>query len=709
MKGQRMSGSVKPRRVAALVTWYLALLAVLGTAGLAGEAMAQAPAGGEKHISVSLVPESLTPAAGTTTTLAISMRPQPGWHGYWRTPGDTGLAAKASWTLPAGVTAGDPAYPVPGMLVIDGLMNHVYDKPYALLVPLTLPRGLVTGTKLPVHLKLTYLVCTEQVCVPEIATVATDLTVGDGAADPAVQGRFAAWRKALPRPLGGEGRFAVEKGRFRLAVPVPAGVTLKTPHLFVENQDAVSFAAPQTFSRNGDTLIIETAAGAAAPALFKGVLDIGDGAGIDIVARPGAVPAAGSSIAGQGGSAGQSVLMLTLVSFAGAMLGGLILNVMPCVFPILSLKALSLARSGEDHGAARREAVAYAAGVIVVCVGLGALILALRAAGDQVGWAFQLQKPGVIFGLILLAGAIGFNLAGLFEFSAMTAGSDLASKSGAAGAFWTGALAAFVATPCTGPFMAAALGVALVLPLAAALLVFVGLGLGLALPFLAIGFIPALRRRLPKPGAWMNTFRHVLAVPMFVTSVGLAWVLGNQVGANGIVVSLIALLVLTLGLWAMGLRQRAMKGGAWIPATAAALLAIGIGLMLPGAEARDQARSAPIAGVERFDPVRLAALRAANTPVFLYMTADWCLSCKVNEKAAIERSETREAYAKAGVVTMVGDWTDGNAAISTFLETHGRSGVPLYLWYAPGKEAQVLPQILTPGFLAGLAKQTGKT
>ncbi len=271
-----------------------------------------------------------------------------------------------------------------------------------------------------------------------------------------------------------------------------------------------------------------------------------------------------------------------------------------------------------------------------------------------------------------------------------------------AGAFWTGALAAFVATPCTGPFMAAALGAALVLPVAAALVVFAGLGLGLALPFLALGYVPALRRRLPKPGAWMEVFRHILAVPMFLTALGLAWVLGNQTSANGVVVAVGAAMLLAIGLWITGRRQRRFKAGAWMPATVALVLAMGAITLVPRGGAKAVAEAT--ATSQPFDAAKLAALQAEGKPVFLYFTADWCLSCKVNEKTAIERAETQDAFRAAGVTTMVGDWTDGDAKIGKFLEEHGRSGVPLYLWYAPGKAPQELPQILTPGLLAGLAK-----
>jgi len=674
------------------------MMTVAALLGLATPAAAELAGSGGPHITASLVPESSQPAAGARTTLAISMVPQPGWHGYWRTPGDTGFPMKIDWTLPKSATVGDPAYPVPGTLVIAGLMNHVFEKPYALLVPLDVPAGLARGTTLPVSAKLDYLVCSPSICVPESATVSTTLTVGEGAPDATSAARFDAWRKALPRPLGSPAAFEAKDGKFRLAVPLPASVALNQPHLFAVTDGAVNYAAPQSFTRDGDTLIVETAAGASAPRNFEGVLSLGDGTGLSFSASPGAVPAAGSS----GGASSHGTLGLALIALVGAVLGGLILNIMPCVFPILSLKALSLAKAGGDERKVRREALAYTVGVILVCVALGGVILALKAAGTQVGWAFQLQDPRVILVLILLTSAIGFNLAGLFEFGAVSAGSELADKGGLAGAFWTGALAAFVAMPCTGPFMASALGVAIELPAAAALLVFVGLGVGFALPFLLIGYVPAFRRLLPKPGGWMETFKRILAVPMFLTALGLAWVLGHQTQTNGVVVGVGAAMLFALGLWLTGLRQRGFKAAAWVPAAVALLLAVGTIALLPPKETK---AAEATAAAQPFDAAKLAALQAEGKPVFLYFTADWCLSCKVNEKAAIERAETQEAFRKAGVVTMVGDWTDGDAAIGKFLEAHGRSGVPLYLWYAPGSsQPKELPQILTPGLLAGLAR-----
>ena len=667
----------------------------------------------ERHLAVSLVPESTQPSAGSDVTLAIMMRPQPGWHGYWHTPGDAGFAPKLTWMLPAGVSAGEAAYPLPGLLLIDGMMNHVYDHDYAILVPLHIPRDAAGGRPLPIRLKLAYLVCTRQICVPESADVSTSLTVGAGAKDESKAAAFASWRSALPTPLKQPVSFAIRDGKLRLAVPLSSESGVSDPHLFVDGPDIVDFSAHQSFSRNGNLLVVETKSGTTSPDGFDAVLGVNRTTGIAFHAQPGQVPANGAPLTNEAPRADHpkagNIVLLTLAAFGGAVLGGLILNVMPCVFPILSLKALNLARSGEDDGSARIEAIAYSAGVILVCVTLGSLILILRGAGNQIGWAFQLQSPSVIFALILLVGAIAFNLAGLFELTTVSAGSGLAARKGWSGAFWTGALAAFVATPCTGPFMAAALGAALVLPTVAALLIFVGLGVGLSLPFLAIGFVPAIRRALPKPGNWMITFRHALAIPMFVTALGLAWVIGSQAGSTGILLALAGMLIFSLGLWGTGLRQRAFKSYAWLPGVVMLLLALPLLAILPQTPSGAGARSATSgSSTLPFDAAKLAMLRAKGTPIFLYLTADWCLSCKVNERIAIDREATRSAFAKAGVVTMIGDWTGGDAAITRFLDQHGRSGVPLYLWYAPDKEAETLPQVLSSQFLINLANNAAR-
>jgi thiol:disulfide interchange protein len=402
------------------------------------------------------------------------------------------------------------------------------------------------------------------------------------------------------------------------------------------------------------------------------------------------VPAPAASPATAG-----NVWLATLIAFAGAVLGGLILNVMPCVFPILSLKALSLARAGGDERAARHEALAYTGGAIAVCLALGATILALRAGGSTVGWAFQLQDPRVVMLLLLLTVGIALNLAGTFEVPVP----QFVNRTGSAGgAFVTGALAAFVATPCAGPFMGVALGAALLLPWPAALAVFAGLGLGLALPFLLLGYVPALRRKLPKPGLWMDTLRRFLSIPMWLTAVALAWVLGRQAGVNGMALALLVSLGFAIVLWAAGRRQ--VRGRAFGVPSLAMLTAIAVaGVWL----IHDRPAQAAVAGPETFSEAKLAQLRAAGKPVFVYFTADWCLTCKVNERIAIDTDRVQASFKAKGVAALAGDWTNGDPVLGRFIEAHNRAGVPLYLFYpAGGSEPLILPQVLTPAMLEQL-------
>ncbi|MPT49331.1 MAG: thiol:disulfide interchange protein [Sphingobium sp.] len=691
------------------------------------------------HISARLEAETLSPAAGGRVTLAFVMEPEKGWHGYWANPGDAGKAMELEWGLPKGMVAGELRYPVPYGLLVAGLMNHVYKGRYALLTDLDIPVGLPVGTKLPVRVKAQWLACSDTVCVPEQADLALDLVVGhpDTQQDNA---SFDEYRRMLPRPLGGTAHFqATEAGGLRIAIPVPAGAKLSDLHFFPLTQGMKNHAAPQIIRRSGDSVVVELP-DFALPAnkTIEGVLRIGPEQGIAIGAQAGDVApidganlAAGVDGAEEGSEKGLfsadlsrslsekiaagevSLIRVALLSFLGALLGGLILNIMPCVFPILSLKAMSLLRSGaaaqtkDGNKRARREAWAYAAGVILSCVALGGIVLGLRAGGESVGWAFQLQSPAVIVVLLALSLAIAMNLAGLFALSPVSVDGTLATKQGLAGDFWSGVLVAFVATPCTGPFMATALGTAFLLPPLAALAIFAGLGVGLALPFLLLAYIPALRAKMPRPGLWMERVQRWLAVPMALTALGLLWLLYRQAGAMGLAIGVAVALVIGGILVLLGRRQRADTAANGVQGElaliCAGLLAVAVGAAVLGPMARssDHANLSGMAWSE----AALATARGGDMPVFLYFTADWCLSCKVNEAAAIDRAEVQSAFEKAGVQVMVGDWTRGDPDITRFLEEHGRSGVPLYLWYpAGGGEPKELPQILTPDMLRGLAE-----
>ncbi len=644
------------------------------------------------HIQPELLIEG--PAApGGKVTLAFLMKPSPGWHGYWQNPGDAGLGLSPSWTLPSGVTTGELAYPVPSTLIVSGLMNHVYEHDYAVLTVLTLPGDTKPGARLPIRVKLDWLACTDQVCVPEQAELNAEVLVATAAPpDP----RFDKWRAALPAPLGSPARFELEPGRIRIAVPLPQSVPLHDPHLFLTDHRVVDYAAVQTYSQQGDLLVIEIPRAKfepIAPARLGAVLRFDPaGNGVRLEARPGTVPHFPVKTRQE-----TPPLWLLLLS---ALAGGLLLNIMPCVFPILSLKALSLARAGESESHARAEGLAYTAGVVLACLALGVLLLALRAAGQEVGWAFQLQEPLVVAALLSLAVTITANLLGLFEFAVP----GFASEGSPQGAFATGLLAAFAATPCTGPFMAAAMGAALLLPVPQGLALFAALGFGLALPFLALAYLPRLRAMLPKPGAWMVRFRRLMALPMGLTALALIW-LANRAAGNSFALAavLVALVVIAL-LVLLGRRQRHgfAAGQRWWVGLLAVLAFASMGLPTMIREGNAEANS--ILPSKPFSEAALDAARTSGKPVFVYMTADWCLTCKVNEASALEREETRAAFERGGVIVLRGDWTRRDPAITRYLTAQGAAGVPLYMWYPAKGEPQQLPQVLTVAILTALVK-----
>ena len=635
-----------------------------------------------RGIEPTLVAEGPAPAGGEVD-LAIHMRPAAGWHGYWLNPGDAGLPMDVTWRLPPGVSAGPLRYPVPSRLTVAGLMNYVYERDYAVLVRLKVPAG-ASGT-IPIRADAHWLACTDKICVPEQGRLALDLAVGSGAPSRA---QFDAWRRALPRPLATPARFEVSGGKLIVGIPLPQSAGEGAPYLFPAVDGVVDYDAKQSFRRSGDTLVAELQRKPAGLRTFAGLIAFDNGAGYAFDAVPGKVPAGGTPIGGFGASA-------ILWAILGAISGGILLNLMPCVFPILALKALHLSRAGGDSAEAKRDALAYAAGAIVGTGALGVALLAIRAAGAQAGWAFQLQDPRTIMLLFLLAVAITANLLGLFELPV------LGGRAQPAGGFATGALAAFIATPCAGPFLGAALGTALLLPLGGSVAVFAALGFGLALPFLLVAFVPALREKLPRPGPWMGRFKRFLAIPMAASAIAALWLLDRQSGPEALFTGLAAAALLVAMLIPMGIQQRrgAMLGAAplgWI--LTVAVLGSAFAPHRPAPAARE------IAGTEVWSEAAVTLYAQQRTPLFVYFTADWCLTCKVNEAAAIDRKDVRDAFRGAGVKVLAGDWTNGDPAITRFIESRGRAGVPLYLWYAPGKPPEELPQVLTPAMLIDRAR-----
>ena len=618
---------------------------------------------------------------GVGTDLAIVMHTTPGWHGYWLNPGDAGLPMEVEWQLPDGWKVEPLRYPVPHRLLVAGIVNYVYESDYAVLTRIVPPAG-ATGSQ-RIAAKMRWLACTDKICVPEKGEVSLDVATGGMAT---ADRRFDDWLRALPQPLSSPAKFALSGDRLRLAVPLPASIAVDNPYFFPAEDDPIDYAAPQSVSRSGDWLLLDLKRRTGDPQRLRGVLAYGEGRGLEITAMPGSVP--------ESRSAGSHALWWALL---GALLGGVILNLMPCVFPILGLIAMHLARGGGDERHARRDALGYALGAVVGTGALGVALLAIRAGGEAAGWAFQLQDPRSILILLLLAVAITMNLLRLFELPV------LGGESNPAGSIGTGAVAAFVATPCAGPFMGAALGTALLLPAWGSLLVFAALGLGLALPFVAIAFIPVLRKRLPKPGPWMVKLQRILAVPMALSAAACLWLLWRQGGVQAFLIGVATAIALgVILLWA-GIWQRLdRKAGRYALIGSIAILIGGIAALDRTPSANPTQRTAATGKPWSYDAVREA--QQVGKPVFVYFTADWCLTCKANEVGAIERNSTQEAFKKAGVVTLVGDWTDGDPEITRFLESRGRAGVPLYLWYEPGKaEPEELPQVLTPSMLSSRA------
>ncbi len=627
-------------------------------------------------------------APGQPLWLGLQITHQPEWHTYWKNPGDSGLPTDLAWTLPAGLDAGEIAWPLPKKIPIGTLANYGYEGTVLLPVPVTVASTFAPGPlakDATIKLRASWLVCRKE-CIPEEGEFTLQLpiqstTALNGAA-------FEAAAKALPQPVLAGTNGVVPDSQAQIAdgnllnvsvQGLPVALRGKTLDLFPETAEVIDNAAQWKQAWNGSVWTAQiplSAQRSASPSLMPVVLAEqaapGHGTGPDtrtgyraelkvlgtwpqgasIAAVSPALEAALKANAAQAGGAatpaaasGASSLTLT-AALLGALLGGLILNLMPCVFPVLAIKVVGFTQHAQDRRAHRISGIAYTAGVVLSFIALGALMLGLRAAGEAVGWGFQLQSPAVVASLAALFTLIALNLAGVFEFGHFLPSSvaSLQARHPVADSFLTGVLAVAVASPCTAPFMAAAMGTALVLPWPAALLVFAGLGLGLALPFLAIGFVPALRRIMPRPGAWMSAFRRIMAVPMFLTALALIWLLGQQTGNNGVLFGLAAAMALALLLWWLGARQSAGKSG-WIalaPSLAVAVAAIAALPIdaAPSASARTADATLP---AQPFSEAKLAELRTANRPVFAYFTADWCLSCKVNEAAAIERSSVREA------------------------------------------------------------------
>jgi thiol:disulfide interchange protein len=696
--------------------------AALQRALKAGESVRQPPPvtvilGAQKNarIEAELVPMTQWATPGSTAIIAVRQNIASGWHTYWRNPGDSGGPTTLDWTLPSGVSAGDILWPLPERQRLQGLMNYGYSGTVYLPVPIQIPADAQPGQTLRLTSQTLFMVCSDQMCVPDEFVLSLDLKIGEGSAPldtrhgAAIQTQVA----SAPRPADILARAQITDGQLILTAsggPL-SGTASKWAYFYPYEGGLIDHAAAQSGQANTKGLSLTLPMGRATKTNglklpLSGVLSTDLGAW-EITASEGPALSGltGSNPIGDGEGAKTSTSNKTtgfLKAALFALLGGLILNLMPCVFPILAMKAASLSRTAHDAGEARRDGLAFLGGVLVSFALLAGLLLALRAGGQALGWGFQLQSPAVIAGLSLLMLAVALNLSGVFHIGSalQNAGATPLSRlSGPAGAFFTGILAVIVAAPCTAPFMALALGAALVMPWPLALTIFLMLGLGLALPYVLISFSPRLLSRLPRPGAWMEGFRNLLAFPMYGTALWLAWVYSRQMGeALGLL--FIAALLLALGLWLYG---RAQSGRRLATVFAALALISALGTTVLAARApviNDPSTDTPHSAIPS-QPWSEAAVQAAlseGRPVLVNFTADWCVTCKINERAALSSPRTASAIDETKTSYFVGDWTRRDDTITTALQAHGRSGVPLYLVYSPDQhEPVILPQILTEG------------
>ena len=662
---------------------------VLILAALAGPAAAlESALVTSDRVTASLVSDTDAVRRGEALHLGLRLRIKAGWHTYWKNPGDAGAPPELTLTLPAGVTATGIAWPAPLRLPEGPLMTYGYRNEVILPVVVTPADGALT-----VEASATWLVC-EKICVPEEGRFR--LSIPHGAPSPSAEAPLLLASLARqPRPSPFAAQIAPD-GTLSLSGRELSGVTVRDAW-FLPSEAGLVDQADDASVRDGRVLIpLKPTSGFMPASPLEGVVVLRDPGGQESYFS---VTAAPGGEAAPGGALWQTLLL--------AMLGGLILNLMPCVFPVLALKAMGLVRlSGDKTGAVRSHALSYSAGVLVAFGGLGAVLLAVRAAGGAAGWGFQFQSPVFVLVVAWVLFAVGLNMSGVFQFGGGVAGAGqgLAGKGGHAGSFFTGLLAVVVATPCTAPFMGAAIAAALSGPPVQAMAIFLAMGLGLALPYALIALAPSLAGLLPRPGAWMAVLKSALAFPMYGAAAWLVWVVSIEAGPGGVLAALAGGVLLGFAAWSHGVAQ---GSGRRLGSVVAAAAVLGAALLLTNVGGLPPAGAAALD--EPFTPARLSALRAEGRPVFVNMTAAWCVTCLVNERVALSPTAVRLAFAEHHVAYLKGDWTRGDPAITAFLRNYARDGVPLYVLYPAGDVPPVvLPQILTEAeVLAQLRKLGG--
>jgi thiol:disulfide interchange protein len=658
-------------------------------------------------------PDGVEPGKPVWVGLQITHKPE--WHTYWKNSGDSGLPTVLEWTLPAGVTAGDIAWPTPKKIPIGTLANYGYENTVLLPVPLTItPQfkpGLLSG-ELDIKLKAAWLVCKKE-CIPEEGEFTLKLPVKSTTA---INGAaFDAAFKAQPRPLMAntsivpDSQVQIDGNAIRLTVQnLPVSLRGKTLDVFPETPEVIETAATPTQGWKGAVWTASVPLSAQrsnSPSVMPFVLASGGeayraelkvlGSWPTVAAAATVSPALDAALKANAAQASSASSLTLAAALLGALIGGLILNLMPCVFPVLAIKVVSFTRHAEDRRAHRRAGVAYTAGVVVSFMALGALMLGLRAAGESIGWGFQLQSPAVVAALAALFTVIGLNLAGVFEFGSLLPSSvaSLQAKNPTLDSFLSGVLAVAIASPCTAPFMGASLGFAVGLPAAQALLVFAAIGIGMALPYLLASWVPAVARALPRPGAWMDTFRKLMAFPMFATVAWLVWVLGQQSGIDGAGALLALLVALSLVVWALTLQGSTRVALGTVSVVLLGALAWGAGSYITQGQA-SAVTTAAGSRWQAWEPGRVDQIVDTGQPVFVDFTAAWCVTCQYNKKTTLANGDVLADLAAKNVALLRADWTRRDPAITAALAQLGRNGVPVYVFYKKGSPPVVLSEIL---------------
>jgi thiol:disulfide interchange protein len=709
----------------ALKFWLFALM-LASPAGFASSGSTIATA----NVKARLVSEVQSLSPGQVFWVALELDIKDGWHTYWRNPGDSGEATKLAWQLPPGFTAGGIVWTTPHRFVIAPLVNYGYAKHAVHLVQITAPKDLKTGTPVALAAKASWLVCSD-VCIPEDANLQLTLPVSaqTGAPDPKEAALFTAARSELPSAQPAPTTARIQGDQLVITLGKEWGPTLsqiKSLEFFPYDEGSIEYSVAQVLTRSQDAVELSMKVGYQPPkaGLIRGVLMATEQTGaqsdtlpIEIAADFSGAGAAPVKAAPQFAPLPRSLKepehsLPTLLLFA--VLGGLILNLMPCVFPVLSIKALNVMEQAKKHPAeVRAKGLVFAAGVIVSMLCLAGVLLALRAGGEQLGWGFQLQSPLFVTLLVYLLLAVGLNLSGVFEVGGGLAGvgDNLTQGDGYSASFFTGVLATLVATPCSAPFMAPAVGAALTQAPINALCIFAALGIGISLPFVLLSFAPWMRGVLPKPGAWMDTLKQVFAFPVYATAAWLLWVVAQETSPFGLGAALAGTILVALAAWSFqkarssaGARKATVLTTAAISLILAVLLPIRFADVAAAAPGNTTARSQDSDVWVPYSAARVEELNAAGKPLLVNFTASWCLTCMVNERNAFADDAVQKIFRDRKVTLMKGDWTNRDPAITKALAAFGRAGVPLYVVYnsQPGShDPKVLPQILTASVVQG--------